>query len=61
MASASDVELGAMGLTLPGVFAMSARRHMQECGTTRAQIGVKNHVNGALNPSAHFRRPIRAG
>lgn len=50
-----------MGLTLPGVFAMSARRHMQECGTTRAQIGVKNHVNGALNPSAHFRRPIRAG
>ncbi len=62
MASASDVELeGAMGLTMPGVFAMIARRHMQEFGTTREQIAkvaVKNHANGALNPSAHFRKPI---
>jgi acetyl-CoA acetyltransferase len=65
MASASDVELeGAFGLTMPGVFAMIARRHMQEFGTTREQIAavaVKNHAHGALNPRAHFRKPITVG
>ncbi len=62
MASASDVELeGAFGLTMPGVFAMVARRHMAEFGTTREQIAgvaVKNHAHGGLNPRAHFRSPI---
>lgn len=62
MASASDVELeGAMGLTMPGVFAMIARRHMREFGTTReqiAEVAVKNHAHGAGNPRAHFRKPI---
>ena len=50
-----------MGLARPGVFAMSARRHMQACGTTPEQIAVMNHANGALNPRAHFRKAIRAG
>jgi acetyl-CoA acetyltransferase len=62
MASASDVELeGALGLTMPGVFAMIARRHMREFGTTREQIAavaVKNHAHGGRNPRAHFRSPI---
>jgi acetyl-CoA C-acetyltransferase len=34
---------------------------MHEYGTTReqlAQVAVKNHANGALNPNAHFQREI---
>ena len=40
---------------------MIATRHMYEYGTTReqlAQIAVKNHANGALNPFAQFKRPM---
>jgi acetyl-CoA C-acetyltransferase len=49
------------GATLPALFAMIARRHMHEFGTTReqiAQVAVKNHKHGALNPNAQFQREI---
>jgi acetyl-CoA C-acetyltransferase len=49
------------GATFPALFAMIARRHMHEYGTTREQmaaVAVKNHANGALNPGAHMRKPI---
>ncbi|HDD57361.1 MAG TPA: thiolase domain-containing protein, partial [Thermoplasmatales archaeon] len=42
-------------------YAMIARRHMYEYGTTReqiAQVAVKNHENGLLNPNAQFHRKI---
>lgn len=45
------------GLTFPGVFALMTKRHMHEHGTTEEQlanIAVKNHENGTLNPRAHF-------
>jgi acetyl-CoA C-acetyltransferase len=50
------------GATLFSMYAMIARRHMHEHGTTReqlAQVAVKNHAHGALNPQAQFRRPIK--
>src|SRR5216684_576519 len=49
------------GSTFPSLFAMIARRHMYEFGTTREQlaaVAVKNHANGALNPDAHMRKVI---
>jgi acetyl-CoA C-acetyltransferase len=49
------------GSTFPSLFAMIARRHMYQYGTTRehlAAVAVKNHVNGTLNPDAHMRKAI---
>ena len=49
------------GATFPALFAMIARRHMHQYGTTRemlASIAVKNHGNGAKNPYAHMRKVI---
>jgi acetyl-CoA C-acetyltransferase len=49
------------GTTFPGYYAMFARRHMHEFGTTREQlleVAVKNHHYGALNPRALFRKEI---
>ncbi len=62
LASAGDLngEIKA-GATFPALFAMIARRHMHEYGTTRehlASVAVKNHANGALNPDAHLRKTI---
>ena len=48
---------GDMGFSAPGIFAMIARRHMEEFGTTREQlamIAVKNRKYGALNPDAQL-------
>ncbi len=62
LASAGD--LGGevrVGATFPAMFAMIARRHMHQFGTTRehlAAVAVKNHANGAKNPDAHMRKPI---
>jgi acetyl-CoA C-acetyltransferase/acetyl-CoA acyltransferase len=45
------------GLTFPGVFALLTKRHMHEYGTTEeqlAEVAVKNHYHGSLNPRAHF-------
>lgn len=50
------------GATLMSMYAMIARRHMHEYGTTREQmahVAVKNHAHGALNPKAQFQRPIK--
>src|SRR5947209_13435607 len=52
---------GAAGATFPALFAMIARRHMHQYGTTREQlaaVAVKNHANGAKNPLAHMRKTI---
>ncbi|MBZ5611493.1 MAG: thiolase domain-containing protein [Acidobacteriia bacterium] len=49
------------GATFPALFAMIARRHMYQYGTTRehmAAVAVKNHQNGAKNPLAHMRKVI---
>ncbi len=62
LASAADREFEAFfGATFPSLFAMIARRHMLQYGTTREQlalVAVKNHKHGALNPKAQFRREI---
>src|ERR1700722_14113126 len=62
LAGAGDVsgEVRA-GATFPALFAMIARRHMYQYGTTREQlaaVAVKNHSNGAKNPQAHMRKVI---
>lgn len=49
------------GATFPALFAMIARRHMHQYGTTRemlAAVAVKNHGNGAKNPQAHMKKVI---
>ena len=55
-----DLE-GAVGLTMPAIYAMRARRHMAEFGTTRRQIAivsVKNKRNASQNPLAQIRTPV---
>lgn len=50
------------GATFASLYAMMARRHMHEYGTTREQmaaVAVKNHRNGSLNPRAQYRREIK--
>lgn len=47
----------AAGLSLPGIYALLARRHMEEHGTTLEQlalVSVKNHEHGLLNPKAQY-------
>ncbi len=49
------------GTTFPGYYAMFARRHMHEFGTTDehlAQVAVKNHHYGSRNPKALFQKEI---
>jgi acetyl-CoA C-acetyltransferase len=62
LASAADREWEAtFGATFPGLYAMMARAHMEQYGTTReqlAQVAVKNHYHGSLNPRAQFRNKI---
>ena len=62
LAAAGDVcTEGRAGATFPALFAMIARRHMHQYGTTRemlAAVAVKNHANGAKNPGAHMRKVI---
>jgi acetyl-CoA C-acetyltransferase len=62
LASAADREWEAeVGATFPGLYAMMARAHMHELGTTReqlAQVAVKNHYHGSMNPRAQFRNKI---
>jgi len=58
LATAADQEYEVFhGATFPGLYAMMARRHMFEYGTTREQlahVAVKNHKNGAKNPKAQY-------
>ncbi len=62
-ASAADQQWESiMGATFPSLHAMIARRHMYEFGTTReqiAQVAVKNHMHGSMNPLAQFQREIK--
>lgn len=49
------------GLTLPGLYAMSAHRYMARYGASAediASVAVKNFGNAALNPKAHRRRTV---
>ncbi|HUU00202.1 MAG TPA: thiolase domain-containing protein [Myxococcota bacterium] len=49
------------GTTFPGYYAMLARRHMHDFGTTKEQlaaVAVKNHYYGARNKQAMFQREI---
>jgi len=61
MAGADRAWEGLFGASLPSLFAIMARKHMHDYGTTREQLGqvaVKNHYNGARNPIAQFQREV---
>jgi acetyl-CoA acetyltransferase len=48
-----------LGDTFPGAFALMAQQHMLRYGTTTrqlAEVSVKNHHNGSLNPLAQFNK-----
>ncbi|HLC38494.1 MAG TPA: beta-ketoacyl synthase N-terminal-like domain-containing protein, partial [Candidatus Norongarragalinales archaeon] len=50
-----------IGATFPALYALIARRHMQEYGTTEEQMAlcaVKNHDNGSKNPYAQYQNKI---
>ena len=52
----------AAGVTFAGVYGLIASRYLAEHRvdpTVLAEIAVKNHENGALNPYAHFQKRIR--
>ena len=52
---------GQSGVSFPGLFASMARAYMNEFKATEedfAQVAVKNHDNGLLNPKAHLRKKI---
>ena len=62
LASAADglYEVPA-GLTFPGIFGAIAKAHMDRYETNLdhlLKVGIKNHINGALNPKAQFRESI---
>jgi benzoylsuccinyl-CoA thiolase BbsB subunit len=49
------------GMVMPALYAMRARRYMHEYGLTReqlAQVSVKAHDHGALNPNAQIRKRV---
>lgn len=62
LATAADQQWEAfLGMTFPGLYALMARRHMHEFGTTREQlamVSIKNHSNATHNPYAHFNRKV---
>jgi len=64
LGTAADAEYECYhGATFPGLYAMIARAHMDRYGTTPemlAQVAVKNHDNGALNPMAQYPFKITA-
>jgi acetyl-CoA C-acetyltransferase len=62
LAMASDMPFEQWhGITFPGLYALMATAHMHKYGTTEeqmAQVAVKNHHNGTLNPKAHMQKEI---
>ncbi len=62
LATAADQEYEVYhGITFPGLYALIAKAHMHQYGTTREQlaaVAVKNHRNGAKNPNAQFRSEV---
>ena len=52
---------GDLGNSAPAHFALSMRRHMEKYGTTLeqfAQVSVKNHRNGCLNPYSQYKKEL---
>jgi benzoylsuccinyl-CoA thiolase BbsB subunit len=52
---------GDLGNSAPAHFALSMKRHMANYGTTLkqfAQVSVKNHKNGILNPYSQFKKEL---
>ena len=52
---------GQAGASFPGLFASMARAYLTEFKTTEedfANVAVKNHENGIMNPKAHLRKKI---
>jgi len=50
------------GMTFPGYYALHATAHMKKFGTTEeqlAEVAVKNHKYGSMNPYAHLQRAIK--
>ncbi len=50
-----------LGATFPAIYALMARRHMEDFGTTEemmASVAVKNHKHGVHNKYAQFPREI---
>ena len=50
-----------LGFVVPAGFAIRAKRHMHEYGTTAEQlacIAVKNRKHGSLNPIAQYKDPL---
>ncbi len=64
LSTAADQEYECyQGVTFPGLYAMMARVHMHRHGTTRRQladVAVKNHRHGSLNPLAQFPMQVTA-
>ncbi|MCJ7721769.1 thiolase domain-containing protein [Candidatus Bathyarchaeota archaeon] len=62
LAMASDMPFEQWnGITFPALYALMATAHMHKYGTTEeqmAQVAVKNHHNGTLNPKAHMQKEI---
>ncbi len=53
--------LADLGIIMPAFFALLGTRHMHDYGTTReqfAQISVKNHRCGAMNPYAQYQKEV---
>ena len=49
------------GLTFPGTYALMARRHFHEYGSTHddlVNISVKNHLHGSMNKLAHIQKEV---
>jgi len=64
MASQAQHETPA-GITFPGVFAMAAHMYASKYGIAlpelkkhMAEVAVKNHYHGSMNPKAHFQKEI---
>lgn len=64
LSTAADQEYECyQGITFPGLYAMMARAHMHKYGTTRRQladVAVKNHLHGSMNPLAQFPTRVTA-
>ena len=62
LAAAADREWECFfGATFPALYAMMARLHMRRYGTTHdqlAQVAVKNHHQGCLNPISQYQMEI---
>ena len=56
---------GLAGITFPGVFAMATHMYshkhgipLKELKRHMAEVAVKNHYHGSMNPKAHFQKEI---